>query len=630
MPAISTLRDNFTDNTQAPVWQQGGTTGSATAAETGGQAVFTLPSSAGAGPHEAYWKTQAVYDLTGDSFYITIGTMVATGVAATAYFRLYLDDNDYVQWTQTSNTLKAQKVLNGVATDLYSVSWSSTTYKYLRIRESGGSILFDSSSNGTSWTNRATTTVGSTFAVTALGVWFGAVCANVASPGSFRLDDVNILLPALSTTWRWTEVEWPLLYRFKSVTVSGANGVGYLATSADGSAWRYFSGPAGSKNSASIQLTEQSQANAETMAVDLPLDGRWDLPTMVEARFLRLYHRSKSGSYTLYEYYPRRLVQSDDIEAESIRAINIAAHQITADHIDVLNLDATAYITAGAGAVRLDETGISIVAPDQALVQESNKIVWKTGADVVGEVYGFTASGSYYRTYLSAYASPTQYGELFLTAEGLVVGEEASIALRGSQTAGTSLITLTSYLAYVLGGLSIGLSAGDAAPGELRVQNDATLRKGLNVGTATGAGVGEINTSGAIDISLNDAVTNTVSNLLTLRHLSTGTPAGGFGTDININLESTTAERAAALIRTAWITATDASRAARLRFFVFDTAARIAMDMEASGTAPKIGFLGAAAVARPTVSGSRGGNAALASALTALASLGLITDSSTA
>jgi hypothetical protein len=43
-----------------------------------------------------------------------------------------------------------------------------------------------------------------------------------------------------------------------------------------------------------------------------------------------------------------------------------------------------------------------------------------------------------------------------------------------------------------------------------------------------------------------------------------------------------------------------------------------------------LGFYGAAAVTKPTVTGSRGGNAALASLLTALATLGLITDSTTA
>jgi len=42
------------------------------------------------------------------------------------------------------------------------------------------------------------------------------------------------------------------------------------------------------------------------------------------------------------------------------------------------------------------------------------------------------------------------------------------------------------------------------------------------------------------------------------------------------------------------------------------------------------GFFGVAAVAKPTVSGSRGGNAALASLITGLASLGLLTDSTSA
>ncbi|MFD8279713.1 hypothetical protein ACFV47_11015 [Streptomyces solisilvae] len=43
-----------------------------------------------------------------------------------------------------------------------------------------------------------------------------------------------------------------------------------------------------------------------------------------------------------------------------------------------------------------------------------------------------------------------------------------------------------------------------------------------------------------------------------------------------------------------------------------------------------LGFYGATAASKPTVSGSRGGNAALASLLTALSTLGLVTDSTTA
>ena len=54
----------------------------------------------------------------------------------------------------------------------------------------------------------------------------------------------------------------------------------------------------------------------------------------------------------------------------------------------------------------------------------------------------------------------------------------------------------------------------------------------------------------------------------------------------------------------------------------------IAQDFEHRGT--KAGFFNTAPAAKPTVTGSRGGNAALASMLTALAGLGLLTDSTTA
>jgi hypothetical protein len=56
--------------------------------------------------------------------------------------------------------------------------------------------------------------------------------------------------------------------------------------------------------------------------------------------------------------------------------------------------------------------------------------------------------------------------------------------------------------------------------------------------------------------------------------------------------------REAASIVPTFATATDASRKARLIVNVYDTAAREALRIEASGTAPMIGFLGAAAVVR--------------------------------
>jgi hypothetical protein len=81
-----------------------------------------------------------------------------------------------------------------------------------------------------------------------------------------------------------------------------------------------------------------------------------------------------------------------------------------------------------------------------------------------------------------------------------------------------------------------------------------------------------------------------------------------------------------------WLDSTDATRTSRVTHHVYSGATKVEyLRAEGDGAGGvKIGILGATAITRPTVTGSRGGNAALASLLTALASLGLITDSTTA
>lgn len=95
--------------------------------------------------------------------------------------------------------------------------------------------------------------------------------------------------------------------------------------------------------------------------------------------------------------------------------------------------------------------------------------------------------------------------------------------------------------------------------------------------------------------------------------------------------DSSVQERPQALVAAAWVVSTDATRTARLSLSAYDSvAAREGVRVEADGSAARLSFYGGAAVAKPTVTGSRGGNAALASLLTALANVGLLVDSTTA
>lgn len=684
MTPIAYLRDNFTDNIQAGTWGASGTTGSATKAETGGQAVLTLPSST-AGSHSAVYRTSGTYDLTGDAFVWNIGTMVSTSVAAVVTLDVYVDANNILRWQQVSGTITARSVIGGTDTQRSTATWSGTTYKYLRIRESAGTVYWDSSSNGTSWTNRAS--LGTPFAVTALTVQFSASCENVASPGSLRLDDVNLILPALTTTWHWTQVEWPLIYRFKAITLAANSGQGYIATSNDGTTWIYYSGPIGSSSGGYNSLTVQStQAAAEAMAVNIPADARWDLPDIVECRFIRIYHRSITGSsYLLREYYPRRLVQSDDIEAESIRAINIAAGAITADKIFVLQLSAITAdmgtLTAGTitgGTIQTASSGARVAlssAANGGLIGYSGsdtydpvagtgtyQVLWKktdgklyagAGSVILGsDGIRIVDAGTFGNT--TAYkftdsAGSTVYGGLYghhnIGAPRISLQTDdianATIMINANAIAGGS--GFATLQAQITSGNTVKIDIKAGATGDqITMSGPSTTgtlvdmfamldaHGGINVGTATGASTGQINTSDRISTTVNDAGTTTIPDVLMINHNSSATPANGFGSAARWQLEtSSTPDTSAAQINVSWANATHASRRALMDFYVYDAAAaQLFLRGEATGGSIKIGFLGATPQLKTTVTGSRAGNAALASLLTALANFGLVIDSS--
>lgn len=105
---------------------------------------------------------------------------------------------------------------------------------------------------------------------------------------------------------------------------------------------------------------------------------------------------------------------------------------------------------------------------------------------------------------------------------------------------------------------------------------------------------------GALARARDTGTTNVYTSLLA-GHNSSGTPAAGFGAALAFQMKSSTTEnRDSASIVSTWATATDASRKARLVLSAYDTAVREGMRIEADGSNPMIGFLGATAVVRPS------------------------------
>ncbi len=133
---------------------------------------------------------------------------------------------------------------------------------------------------------------------------------------------------------------------------------------------------------------------------------------------------------------------------------------------------------------------------------------------------------------------------------------------------------------------------------------DATSTTTGSITTLGGFSYGATKTlwGGAANHTFSTANTATPATALTIGANSTSTAAAGFGSIVQFNGESTTTDDTAlANITTTWVVATHASRTARQVHNVNDSGgARECLRMEASGTAPMLGFFGVGASVRPT------------------------------
>lgn len=126
---------------------------------------------------------------------------------------------------------------------------------------------------------------------------------------------------------------------------------------------------------------------------------------------------------------------------------------------------------------------------------------------------------------------------------------------------------------------------------------------GSNIGIQPGSGYDfDIVLPGSTSkahVNYTESVSGQVRSLLTLTKNTSASLVAGEGQSIDwMGEDSTTADQQMAKRSTVWADPTHATRASRVIEAVYDTAARTCMVMEASGSAPMIGFLGANASAR--------------------------------
>lgn len=151
IPKAVDLYDNFNDNSiDATKWGSFG----ATVSETSSQLQLT---STLAGDYKGLYSQES-WDLTDSEISCEL---VNAGNQALASWQVIpvlaqLDASNQLYWLIQANTMYAVKVVAGVTTNVYSVAYSSTTHKYLKIRERFSKVYYEFSTDGEVWTTAHT------------------------------------------------------------------------------------------------------------------------------------------------------------------------------------------------------------------------------------------------------------------------------------------------------------------------------------------------------------------------------------------------------------------------------------------------------------------------------------------
>ncbi len=187
------------------------------------------------------------------------------------------------------------------------------------------------------------------------------------------------------------------------------------------------------------------------------------------------------------------------------------------------------------------------------------------------------------------------------TSAASIIGSVRNLRIESPSIGAGSTTTITNLTGISIANMSLGTSTNKAIQtgtglvifGDQLAINGSADRQQLIV---TGFTTQVVGTSLA-QLTRNDAAVG-ISAMLGLTALGSG--ASGDGGSVRLaGKSSTTADTTMGLIDYRWITATHASRAAAMRFYAYDTAARLGLEIEASGSVVKLGLFGVSPIVQP-------------------------------
>jgi hypothetical protein len=188
--SISTLTDNFNDNSiDAAKWNNTG----------GGQIVEAnqeLELSSLTTTQDIRITSQNTYDLTGSGATVKIVDAGNQSLASWKFYFVISDGSVFLYFTIQQSYI-GDTLGNWAA-------YTAETYRYLRIRENSGTLYWDYSSDGNTWSNFSTYSPSSDVNLSVTQVYFQITNTAEASTTTAKIDDFNILPSAGGTASQYS------------------------------------------------------------------------------------------------------------------------------------------------------------------------------------------------------------------------------------------------------------------------------------------------------------------------------------------------------------------------------------------------------------------------------------------
>src|SRR5205807_559186 len=92
-------------------------------------------------------KSATTYAFTGSEAAVNAVHVPSSGGNVDAQFSVWLDGNNFVEWTYETGYLYAYSVVGGVTTQRVRLTYSATNHAWWRIREMDGLIYWETSSD---------------------------------------------------------------------------------------------------------------------------------------------------------------------------------------------------------------------------------------------------------------------------------------------------------------------------------------------------------------------------------------------------------------------------------------------------------------------------------------------------